>query len=394
MPIAYYGAQISPNQTKTSEGYLICMNVPIARTGQQEYLAGELGLDGDPERTVMVNRRPEDVFDPAALASFEGKAVTRGHPPELVGSENHSAYALGHVENVRQDGEYVRADLYIHDPGLSSDIVNNIVREVSCGYVCRYEAEGAGLRQTHIRGNHVAVVPKGRAGREVAIQDSAAAEKGWNRMNTFRHSIMTFLGLAAKDAKPEELPGLIETASLALDAEPAEPAQEAEPAKAEPAGDAMVERAPKDDDLGSKLDRLLEMMENVMKANHREEKELHDGNDLEEMIEKLAGEDPEKAVTIPADELDAACNPAARDAALELLRRVRPAVAAIQNKAERSRVTDALLSAVKGPNVLGQALTAQRDSATQKRPMTYEQICAERKAACDARNPHKKKEEA
>ena len=58
--IAYYGHDISPNITETDEGYLICRNVPIARTGPQEYTARELQLDGDPERLIAVNRHPED----------------------------------------------------------------------------------------------------------------------------------------------------------------------------------------------------------------------------------------------------------------------------------------------------------------------------------------------
>ena len=78
--IAYYGSKISEHMTKTPEGFLICHDVPIARIGQQEYFAGELGLDGGPDRLVQVQRRPEDVFDPAAVASFEGKDVTQNHP--------------------------------------------------------------------------------------------------------------------------------------------------------------------------------------------------------------------------------------------------------------------------------------------------------------------------
>ena len=50
--IAYYGSKISEHMTKTPEGFLICHDVPIARIGQQEYFAGELGLDGDPDRLV------------------------------------------------------------------------------------------------------------------------------------------------------------------------------------------------------------------------------------------------------------------------------------------------------------------------------------------------------
>lgn len=178
--IAYYGSKISEHMTKTPEGFLICHDVPIARTGQQEYLAGELGLDGDPDRPVQVQRCPEDVFDPAAVASFEGKDVTQNHPPESLTPENHALYAKGHAENVHREGDYLVADLHLKDPGLISDVENGVTREVSCGYRCCYTPDGTGYRQTNIRGNHVAIVPRGRAGHLVAIQDSAAApaEKG------------------------------------------------------------------------------------------------------------------------------------------------------------------------------------------------------------------------
>ena len=81
--LAYYGYTISPNQLETGEGFLICRNVPIARTGTQEYLGREIGLDGaDSERLVTVYRSPEEVFSDAALASFEGKPATNDHPPD------------------------------------------------------------------------------------------------------------------------------------------------------------------------------------------------------------------------------------------------------------------------------------------------------------------------
>ena len=43
--ITYYGYTISPNQLETGEGFLICRNVPIARTGTQDYLGTEVGKD-------------------------------------------------------------------------------------------------------------------------------------------------------------------------------------------------------------------------------------------------------------------------------------------------------------------------------------------------------------
>ena len=230
--LAYYGTKISEHMTDTPDGYLICRDVPIARTGEMTYRAAELELEGDPDRLVTVRREEADVFSPAAIASFEGKDVTAGHPAEMVGPENHAAYTKGHVQNVRREGDYLLADLLVKDAALISDIRNNIVREVSCGYHCQYVPDGSGYRQEHIRGNHVAVVSRGRAGREVAIKDQAAqeAEKGRTCMSNFWKSFLTAFGMAAKDASPEELGAMVDATIPALDAEPAGKAQEAAPA--------------------------------------------------------------------------------------------------------------------------------------------------------------------
>lgn len=396
MPIAYYGSQISPHLVDTPEGFLICKDVPIARTGPQDYLARELMLDGDPDRLITVQRHPEDVFEDATLASFEGKPITDGHPPENVGPENYAAYTKGHVQNVRRDGDYIVADLYINDANLANEVRNNVKREVSCGYLCNYVLDGSGYKQTRIRGNHVAVVPKGRAGETVSIKDAAPeAEKGRKTiMNYWKTFLAAFAG-AAKDAEPEELDKMVETTAAALDAEPvktpdAEPAKE-EPA-AEPAKDEETIEAPKGDDIGSKLDRIIEMLEAKARGG-RGEHPLHDETDLDEMIEKLSGEG-ESAITVPIEN-DCATGPA-RDAAVELLKKVRPAVAGIQDKETRAKVTDALLSAISGKDAMPEIVKAAMDSAQanaeKTKKTTYEQMCADAESAYAARNPHIKKE--
>lgn len=405
MAIAYYGARISPHMTRTPEGYLICHDVPINRTGDQEYTARDLQLGGDPDRLVIVHRYPEDVFDPAALASFEGKDITQGHPPENLTPENQAAYSKGHIENVRRVGDNTVADLYIKDAGLASDVENGVVREVSCGYLCDYVPDGNGYKQQRIRGNHVAVVHRGRAGHDVAIKDAAhEAEKGRNNnMSKFAHAILTAFGMAAKDASEEELDKLVTTTATALDAAPAEPA--AEPGKdkapeAEPAKDEMVEKAPKGDDLGSKLDRILEMLEAKSRGG-RGEHPLHDESDLDEMVEKLAGkkDDPEAAVTVPAEEMgDASCmSPAAKDAAVQLLKKVRPIVADMKDPAEKARMVDAMLSTIKGPDTVGAIMKAAQDSARKNaeetRRTNYQKMCEDAESAYAARNPHKMKKE-
>lgn len=396
MPIAYYGSQISPHLVDTPEGFLICKDVPIARTGPQDYLARELMLDGDPDRVITVQRYPEDVFEDATLASLEGKPVTDGHPPENVGPENYAAYTKGHVQNVRRDGEYIVADLYINDANLANEVRNNVKREVSCGYLCNYVPDGTGYKQSRIRGNHVAVVPKGRAGAAVAIKDAAPeAEKGRKTiMNYWKTFLAAFAG-AAKDAEPEELDKMVETTAAALDAEPVK-TPDAEPAKeeaaAEPAKDEETIEAPKGDDIGSKLDRILEML--MAKSRGGEgERRLHDETDLDEMIEKLSG-GGESAITVPVEN-DCATGPA-RDAAVELLKKVRPAVAGIQDKETRAKVTDALLSAISGKDAMPEIVKAAMDSAQanaeQTKKTTYEQMCADAESAYAARNPHMKKE--
>ena len=213
-------------------------------------------------------------------------------------------------------------------------------------------------------------------------------------MSEFWKSVLTAFGMAAKDASPEELDKMVETAATALDAEPAEKAPEAAPAESKPAEDEMVEKAPKGDDLGSKLDRIIAMLEAKSRGGEGEHR-LHDETDLDEMIEKLSGKgEGESALTIPVEN-DCATGPA-RDAAVELLKKVRPAVAAIEDKQTRAKVTDALLSAIQGkdamPEIVKAAMDSARANAEQTKKTSYEKICADSSAAYAERNPHTKKE--
>ena len=41
----YITSQLSPHRYSTPEGFLVCKDVPIARTGLLEYLPEEVGLD-------------------------------------------------------------------------------------------------------------------------------------------------------------------------------------------------------------------------------------------------------------------------------------------------------------------------------------------------------------
>ena len=64
---AFYGAKLSPHMTESPEGFLICLGVPICRTGKQQYLPREIGEKGD--GLVDVYREEDEVFKPSAMAS-------------------------------------------------------------------------------------------------------------------------------------------------------------------------------------------------------------------------------------------------------------------------------------------------------------------------------------
>ena len=389
--LAYYGTALSDHITKKPSGGIVCTGVPIARTGTQEYLAGELGLDGNPERVILVNRAPEEVFAPEAMASFEGVCVCDDHPPESVTAVNFSQYSKGHAQNVRREGAYLVADLHIEDAVLADQVLHRAKREVSCGYTTTYVPDGGGYRQTNIRGNHVAVVLRGRAGSEVSIKDAASeAGKGKKTMSKFTEAILQAFGMAAREADgPEELPALVSTAASALDAAPPdkkdgqgdpppsgeEKNQEPPPAKEKPAADAPEQGSIQADALSVKLDKVLELLQH----SGREMPPVRDEKALDSLIEQLSGG--------AADSLP----PAA-----DLLKRMRPAVAGIQDTAARARVVDALVSAVGGPGLMGQVAQAAADSARKAadaaRASTFEERCRESEAAYAARNPHKRQE--
>ena len=176
MKVYYYGDKISERIAKTPEGFLICQDVPISRIGYQEYLASE--LTDSPlreDKIIPVYRPKEEVFDIRSLASFEGKPVTNEHPEEDVTPENYQKYSCGHVQNVHigegEDANKVLADLYITDPILIR-LIQNGKREISCGYYAEEKRDPSGkICQTRIRGNHVAIVDRGRAGKKVCIRD-------------------------------------------------------------------------------------------------------------------------------------------------------------------------------------------------------------------------------
>lgn len=413
--LQYYGYTISPNQLETGEGFLICRNVPIARTGTQEYLGREIGLDGeDAEKVITVQRNPEEVFSSPALASFEGKPVTNDHPPDLIGPDDVAVYEKGHAQNIRRGtgewADYILADLHIHDRELI-DAIQSGKREISCGYECEYEPNDDGTySQKNIRGNHVAVVDRGRAGKRAAILDSVnyPADKPPERKATMKSKILELFGLAAKDKSPEEIAKMAQDAASVMDED-----TPAEPEKKEPEKDSGKEEPAKDGGLfenidDAALDGLLEKLMARKAAKEAAEKEA-DGDPLEATIKKLIGGeaaaqsaagsgDGEEAHVVPAEEMDKGsdCSGMDKAVAASILKAMRPTVAAIKDEKQRKAVSDALIKCVTAQDsasdiakIMQAAQKNAQHAADNKPQADLDKI----QALYDARNPHKNKKE-
>lgn len=159
--------RLSEHRYKTPEGYLICTDSILARTGKQKYRKNEIFKDSDDETEIEVDRTEDEVFSPQTLASFENKPITVEHPDEDVNVHNYKEYAVGFIRDVRRgdaNGQPVMlGNLVITDEQTIQEIENGEHTELSCGYDCDI-ADEPNPCQRNIRGNHVALCECGRAG--------------------------------------------------------------------------------------------------------------------------------------------------------------------------------------------------------------------------------------
>ncbi|KUZ70680.1 hypothetical protein WI40_13925 [Burkholderia ubonensis] len=164
---------------RTPEGYLVAPAV-IARTGIQIYLAHELGLDGDPMREVRIYRPPEEVFHPEAMASFDNQPITIDHPPDGVTADNWRELSVGLMRGPHRASNLLNGEAWVMDAGAIEQVETKVREELSGGYTAVYDwtpgvtPEGEPYEgiQRDIRGNHTALVRRGRCGPVCRVGDS------------------------------------------------------------------------------------------------------------------------------------------------------------------------------------------------------------------------------
>ena len=197
---------ISDNIFETPEKYLLCVGVPIARTGIQQYTINEglTDINGNPlqgkDGIIDVYKDEKVLFDPKTIASFEGKPVTIGHV--MIDAENWRNRTVGIAQNVRRgtgdNADKLIADLLITDKDGINTIKSNTMREISLGYEAGYIPDGIGkAHQVSITGNHIAIVPEGKAGHECRIYDEKTKE---GKLMTLAEKLKKMLSLTVDEA--------------------------------------------------------------------------------------------------------------------------------------------------------------------------------------------------
>lgn len=164
-----------PTQRKFKDSGAMVAPATIARTGIMEYSAGQLGAlfsDRPATELIKVMTRAEDLFCADSLESYRSAPITIGHPDGDVTVENADILQKGNLDGIPfQDGENLAGNIVLTQVE-ALNLVDAGVDQLSSGHdakLVRLSDEdalklGYHAYKTGIRCNHIAIVPRGRAG--------------------------------------------------------------------------------------------------------------------------------------------------------------------------------------------------------------------------------------
>lgn len=169
-------------RTFDDNGRLRVERTPISKANICEYLGREipdhvqLGLD--PDQSYRLLRDPKELEK--AADSFNSLPVLEEHVPTSADAHPKELTVGSTMDNARFESPYLTVGMVIFDGPAIARIQSGTQRELSCGYAYEadmtpgtHEGQPYDGRMVNIRGNHVALVEKGRAGPDVLVHDSA-----------------------------------------------------------------------------------------------------------------------------------------------------------------------------------------------------------------------------
>lgn len=164
--------------TVDENGFIHIKDNPISKSGVFQYLGKNISPDLEPDKIYDVWRPEEELNNPETIESFKLAPWIPYH--EMLGDNYTNAEEVG-VQGVTGESVYYKdGTLFSNLKLFGNDLKQSIkegLKELSCGFGCVWQVvsgvtpdgQAYQAKQTRIRGNHLASVPNGRMGSEVAV---------------------------------------------------------------------------------------------------------------------------------------------------------------------------------------------------------------------------------
>lgn len=170
-----------------ANGWIEIAGNPLSKSGVFPYRGRSISPKLDPDKIYMVYRPAEELSRPETIRSFQMIPWIDGH--EMLGGQHTSTDEkvirgfIGSQVYFDEDDDKpgygtLRGNIKLFSDKLRDAIDGGEKRELSAGYRCRYEicsgvfdGQHYDAIQRDLRGNHVASVPSGRMGSDVAVLD-------------------------------------------------------------------------------------------------------------------------------------------------------------------------------------------------------------------------------
>lgn len=222
--------------TVDENGYIHIKDNPISKSGVFQYLGKNISPDLEPDKIYNVWRPDEELNNPETIESFKLTPWIPYH--EMLGDKYTDAEDVG-VQGVTGEDVYFKdGTLYSNLKLFGNDLKQSIkdgLKELSCGFGCVWQiisgttpdGKSYDAIQRRIRGNHLASVPNGRMGKQVAVAMDRVIFALDNLNLENNGDIMTLEEAMAKIKKLEE--------EISASKKSAQDAEEAEKKKVEDA---------------------------------------------------------------------------------------------------------------------------------------------------------------
>ena len=176
---------------KDSNGYLHISTTPISKATVNPYLGSEIAASKEqgwlPDKIYYGLRDPDELAK--AASSFNGLPLLLEHH-DFDAENPAKEWVVGSVgTDARFEAPYLLNSMTITDAQAIGYIEDGTAAEISCSYRFKpdftsgeyTEADGSKVHydfvMREIEGNHVALVPEGRAGHDVRVSDSQIIER-------------------------------------------------------------------------------------------------------------------------------------------------------------------------------------------------------------------------